>query len=396
MNTEHSETDYKKLPRKHSVPNFIPVSEYIYNPQFIHIFNKFSEFLHPKNKFILNKAQLPYTLEDIEYSYNNFVLPLQFNENSTDDILYKKRVLSSILFTCFCDIILDFISTLTFNMNMRNFLTIIIGGMATRYYNIQHYTNDIDIKIYPINKEVNDTLLQNKKQLQILEYFITSIAINFFSDNIYLTNRFTRALLLLNLIPSLKNNKTISQIYSIHTQNVLKKIPLMLELSKTKTLQGSPIFKIIVNHSIFFDTTHYKNTASAICDISFFDSKDEKHNSLLREIQYHSETSIFSKQTQQTQPSLIYNIPYVKISQPTYYGNNIFFIQDYNHILIEKHILFNDLKTGRNLYNQTYALYLLNKFKKSIDNLTTTPIKRTFIGGYNKKHNKKTRKKIIL
>jgi hypothetical protein len=285
-------------------------------------------------------------------------------------------------------------------MNMRNLLTIIIGGMATRYYNLQHYTNDIDVKIYPLNKEVNDALLQNKELLKFLESFITSIATNFFSNNIYFTNRFTKALLLLNLIPSLKNNITISQIYSQHTQNVLKQIPLVLELSKTNTLQGCPIFKIIVNHNISFNKS--PSRVSAICDISFFNSKDKKHNTLLREIQFHTEDSLLDTTLEQDSGSnsgsnslsLIYNIPYTKIIQETYYGNNIFLIQDYNHILIEKHILFNDIQTGRNFYNQTYALYLLNKFKKSIDNLTTQPTTRTFIGGTNKnKHTSKKTKK---
>lgn len=329
---------------KPPLPTFIPIDEKINTIEEQIKIQYYNIFLNPLNTEILNPLKTPYTLSDVEYTYNNIILVKKDYETHNQ---YKKRIINSIFFSCFVDNILDVIAFLTKNLNITNniYLTL-IGGIATKIYNIEHYTNDIDIKIYPKNKEVYDVLFNEEGIINFMDDYI-----KLYFKYVDKEKKLMFYLQMLNEITSLRNNSTFKEIENDLLKNISKnKIKILF--NKTE----NDVYKLT------FEIPDYLKIK--LVDISFFNIEDKKFQKIQNDI-YNTKDLI-----------------YYNISNTTIKGNNgYFFIESYYHILKEKELLLNDINENTNKYNDIDIDFLKNKFENSYNKLKNKATRRVYIGG---------------
>jgi hypothetical protein len=326
---------------KPKMPSFIPIDKKIHSYREQILLKYYKEFLMPNNYEILNEINIQYSLSDIEYSYKNIILKRRKYETINN---YKKRVLSSIYFSCFADYILSIISIITKMLYInRKILVTLIGGIATRVYNMEHSTNDIDIKLYPLNDMVYDVLYNEES---IINYIREIIKINMKEEKI--RERLLKYIELLNKIDYIKEDEIYKELEKKIRNNIIN-----LNILFNKIDKG--LYKL---------TFEMNEIKVKILDISLYDKNDKKFQLLQNKIN-------------KTERRVYYNIPV--IVKKGLYG--YFFIESYRHILEEKRILLEEIENDKEEYTREEKEYLKYKFERSYKKLITEPKKRVYIGG---------------
>lgn len=330
-----------------NVAEFIPVDiNSIIAPYIKNISVKYGTYINPVNNIFLNQfSNTIYSLEDVKYTYMNIILKMRNMESYKS---YKTRVFNSIVFSSMIDTMLSTISTLTQKLYNSNVMMTIIGGIATKLYNIEHYTNDLDVCLYPSNPET----YYSSWDIKLYHDLITQV-FNTHCDERQIYENLLNYVFMLNDIPELYNNELIQEFKAmLYSMNEYNEIP-SLDVTYIKT--NKYLTKVALKFPCGF--------IAKLADISYFDIEDAQFQRLQNEV---NDTKILK----------YYNIDTIKVYNRI---GDMFIVQEYKHMLKEKEILLDDLENHKKKYNQESYWYLIYKFRNSVEKLKGKACRRIFI-----------------
>ena len=253
----------------------------------------------------------------------------------------------SVLFSIFVTPILLEIGNLT-DILKDKYNLVLGGGLILRYYYSKYYTKDIDLKLYPINKEeyvIADSINQVKEHF---ENICTRLNQNI--DQIKTKHK--------QFIEHLKSknyltNPELIQKYS----DIFEHFSDESKFKFVQSLDNPNIYKLIFYYNNDFPI--------AMLDFNFYNSDDTLNNHILTELE---------KPTNHL--PLTSNVEYsLEVPMLDYCSQFNFNIPQLEYLKKEKEILYNDI-IGDNVYNsgltQAKLTYLTNKFQKHF-NIVTNP-----------------------
>lgn len=199
-----------------------------------------------------------------------------------------KELLTSLLFSCYQDLIVWLIANVTRHISMPTsdfptiYHAIITGGYALRYYNQSHLTSDIDVKIFPENvhsTERNEKFLQ-KNVIDYLQRIIDSQLTDDILMN-YLEQYIKRILLPNKSMPKIREILTsINQIKRGGVQFKVKFGEKYADESSEGPIRARVSNKDVVK--LLFSFKDVSENEYKLADFAMYDPTDQKYSYLIK------------------------------------------------------------------------------------------------------------------